>query len=115
MKDVEKDAKKLLRRLGADGTYLGFLFAAYGVAKVVEEPELLTHISKGLYVDLAAHFHVSTGSVERNIRTIRQLIWKKADREFLKEVFPNSQEKEPANAEFIRALAEYLGEGSGQE
>ncbi len=108
MKDAEKETKRLLRRLGADGTYLGFLFTAYGVAKVMEEPELLTHISKGLYVDLAAHFHVSTGSAERNIRTIRQLIWRRAEPELLREVFPGSPEKEPANAEFIRAIVEYL-------
>ncbi len=109
MKDMENEAKRLLRRLGIDGTYLGFLFTSYGIAKVAEDAELLTHISKGLYVDVAVRFHVSPGSVERNIRTIKQLAGRRGAPELLQEIFRGAKPEDLSNTEFIRALADYLG------
>ena len=108
MKDMERETKRLLRRLGIDGTYVGFLFTSFGVAKVVEDPELLTHISKGLYVEIASHLHVSPGSAERNIRTIKQLVGKRGEPEFLEEVFGGLRPEKLSNTEFIRALTNYL-------
>ena len=87
MTEVEKETQKLLRRLGANGSYKGFWFVSYGIVRVMDESELLTHVCKGLYVEVAVHFHVNVGCAERNIRTIKNLIWKNGDHELLNEIF----------------------------
>ncbi len=110
MTDVEKEAQKLLRRLGANGSYKGFWFTGYGIIKVMEESELLTHVCKGLYVEVAAHFHVNISCAERNIRTIKHLIWNNGDRELLNEIFGRELTEEPGNAAFIDALSAHVQE-----
>lgn len=107
MSNYEREAQRLLRSLGVNGSYKGFQFAAYGIEKVIENPELVTEVCKGLYVEVASHFQVSLGSAERNIRTLRNVIWKYGDRELLQKIFGNVEEI-PGNAVFIDVLAAYL-------
>lgn len=64
MEQYEKKTQKVLRQLGANGSYLGFYYIAFGIAKSIENPELLTYICKGLYAEIAEHFHVNTKNVE---------------------------------------------------
>ncbi len=110
MTEVEKETQKLLRRLGANGSYKGFWFVSYGIVRVMDESELLTHVCKGLYVEVAVHFHVNVGCAERNIRTIKNLIWKNGDHELLNEIFGRELEEEPSNASFIDALSAHVQE-----
>ena len=105
-----REAERLLRRLGANGSYMGFWFTVYGIAMVMREPELLTYMCKGLYEAVASHFNVSLQSAERNIRTIKKRIWKYGDEELLREIFGRSTKKSPKNAVFLDGLAAYLNE-----
>lgn len=52
----ERETCNLLRRLGVNNSYKGFRYTAYGVGRAIHDPELLTYISKGLYVDIASRF-----------------------------------------------------------
>lgn len=108
MKQYEKETQKLLRQLGVNGSYLGFRYVAYGVACNLENPELIIYICKGLYIEIAKHFHVNIDNVERNIRTVVKVIWNEGDRELLNEVFGMELTKKPKNAVFIDALSQYV-------
>ena len=107
MNTYEKETEILLRKLGVNRTYIGFKQVSYGVRLTIDNPFLLTHISKGLYVEIATYSHTTLYCVERNIRTIKELIWKKADKELLKDIFGNIDEI-PRNAEFMDDLAFYV-------
>ena len=107
MDTYEKETELLLRKLGVNGSYIGYSQISFGVKIVIENPLSLTHICKGLYVDIAIHFNTTPCCVERNIRTVRNLIWKKADRELLKNIFGDTDEL-PRNAEFMDDLAFYV-------
>ncbi|MFQ9516626.1 MAG: sporulation initiation factor Spo0A C-terminal domain-containing protein [Eubacterium sp.] len=108
MKQYEKETQKVLRQLGANGSYMGFSYTVYGVAKTIENPELIVYICKGLYIEIAQHFHVNIGSVERNIRTVVKTIWKHGDRELLDEIFGKELTVKPRNNMFIDALSQYI-------
>ena len=110
MTEIEKETQKLLRRLGANGSYKGFWFVSYGIVKLTDESDLLTHVCKGLYVEVASHFHVNVSCAERNIRTIKHLIWKDGDHELLNEIFGRELMEEPSNASFMDALSAHVQE-----
>ena len=106
--EFEREIKTLLRRLGANGSYLGFKYAVYGIQKTIENPDCILVISKDLYVDISFHYKTTIKSVERNIRTIRELIWDYGDRELLDEIFCRKLDKCPGNAAFLDGLAQYV-------
>ena len=80
MKIQQTKAEKLLRELGVNGSYVGFQYTAYGIIRTMEEPEMIVYVCKGLYVEIAAHFHTTRESAERNIRTVKNVIWKHGDK-----------------------------------
>lgn len=106
--NYEREAINLLRRLGVNNSYVGFRYTTYGIIRAIHNPDLLVYISKGLYVEIAARFHTSTGCVERDIRTVINIIWIHGDRELLNEIFDFTLEKKPRNGAFIDALAQYI-------
>ena len=104
----ERETGNLLRRLGVNNSYIGFRYTIYGVIRAIANPELLTYISKGLYVEIAARYQTSVGCVERNIRTIINTIWLHGDRNLLNQVFGFELAQKPRNGAFIDALAHYV-------
>ncbi len=108
--DLNREVEKLLRLLGVNGSYKGFAFVMYSIERVILEPELLTYVYKGLYGMVASHFGVSAESAERNIRTVKEVIWEYGDRELLYKIFGDKSKEVPGNAVFIDALAAYLME-----
>ena len=106
--NYERETSDILRRLGVNNSYVGFRYTLYGVSCIVQDPSLLIYISKGIYVEIAAHYQTSIGCVERNIRTIINTIWIHGNRELLNEIFNFNLEQKPRNGAFIDALAHYV-------
>ena len=104
----ERETSNLLRRLGVNNSYVGFRYTIYGVIRAIANPELLSYISKGLYVEIAVRYKTSVGCVERNIRTIINTIWLHGDRNLLDQVFGFELAQKPRNGAFIDALAHYV-------
>ena len=105
MNIYEKETENLLRKLGANGTYTGFRYISYGVMLIIDNPLLLTHICKGLYVEIAIHFNTNVYCVERNIRTVKELIFKK-QRYKIKRI----DNTRLSNSEFLDYLVVYISE-----
>jgi len=76
----------------------------------IHDSELLTYISKGLYVEIASRFQTSIGCVERDIRTVIKTIWEHGDKILLYEVFGFEIAQKPRNGTFIDAVAYYVVE-----
>jgi len=64
-----------LLSLGISMNYVGFWFCAYAIYLVMEDPGAITNITKSVYIPVAKHFGVSQANVERNIRTIIDVVW----------------------------------------
>lgn len=114
--DYEREAGKLLRRLGVGYSYAGFWYAAEAAGRAVREPWVLSGITKGAYVDIAFRHRVAVNCVERDIRTIRDVIWESGDRELLEELFRKYMKlrgplnERPGNTALIEAIARYIRE-----
>ena len=55
----ERETSDLLRRLGVNNSYVGFGYTIHGIISTIHDPHLLTYISRGLYVEIAAHYQTS--------------------------------------------------------
>lgn len=115
---VMKTAKKvehLIRRLGANGSYIGFHFTVSAVTKSIEDRRLLLYITKGVYLEVALENNTTVKCVERDIRTVIGVIWKYGDRELLNTVAGRELREKPNNREFIDMLARFVEEEAEPE
>lgn len=104
----ERKAAQILRKLGVNNSYIGFSYIAYGVTLNIHNPDLITYISKGLYVEIATKYHTTTGCVERDMRTVIHKIWNRGDRNLLNSIFGYELTQKPRNGEFIDAVSHYI-------
>lgn len=106
---VDIITERTLRLLGLNRSYKGFAFLEYGVKLVIEDPDILTYICKGFYVEVASHFNTSVNCAERNIRTIKELAWQNSNEASLKDIFGSLYGCDvPTNASFIDTLSCYV-------
>ena len=106
--NYEREASQLLRRLGANSSYVGFYYVTYGVSQNIQKPELITFITKGLYAEIAIKYQTTVGCVERDMRTVINTIWQHGNRELLEIIFERNLTRKPRNGEFIDALCNYI-------
>ena len=57
--------------------YKGCPYAAYAVALCAERPDLLLLVTKNLYPEVARQYRTTWQAVERNIRTVVGVVWKR--------------------------------------
>lgn len=107
--DVFYTTKQILRLLGTNDSYKGHAYLILAVVLVIENPDILTNICKGLYSEIACQFDTTIFCVERNIRTIKNHLWECEDKVLLNEIFGDLYCcKIPTNASFIDALSYYV-------
>lgn len=98
-----------LRLLGLNNTYVGLFYLIYGIDVAIKNPEVLTHVCKGLYIEIASRFHTSISCAERNIRTARKAVFKNGNKELLFDIFGHVDQSDlPNNASFIDTLSYYI-------
>ncbi len=78
----EGKTKNFLQYFGVGDTYLGFHFCAYGVKLAAEHPEWLHSVTKSIYPEVAKKFRTNCGCVERNIRTVAEVVWQRGGKEY---------------------------------
>ena len=104
----ERMAGNLLKQLGVSSLYQGFDYAVSGVMLVLEDRKRLTYITKGLYLDVARRHNTTWKCVERDIRTVVDVIWDNADVEILTEFCGGRLEARPKNRRFFEIFSRYL-------
>ena len=68
--------ERALRRLGITGNYRGYRQLAMALALVLEDEDRLYSIQREVYQVVAAELHCNPDTIERNIRTVLQRVWK---------------------------------------
>lgn len=111
----ERQIKHTLRMMGIIKPSKGYLAMIPAVKLAMEEPSRLSYITKEIYVNVAHAQKTSPLCVERNIRTLIDLIWGREDHEYLNKIFEITLEEKPTNKEFITALVNYLSEQTEDE
>ena len=100
----------LLYQLGATANYIGFFHTAYAVALCAEQPERLLGVTKGLYPEVAKAYKTNWKAVERNIRTVGDMIWHK-NRPLLEALARRHLTQRPRNTQLLAILTASLDSG----
>lgn len=99
--------RRLLLRLGATPRYIGFDYVVHAVSLSLGNSQYLLSVTKELYPDVARKYHTTLYSVERDIRTIINIIWKR-NPALLGQIAGYPLNKRPSVSEFIAILREYF-------
>ncbi len=100
----------LLYRLGVTANYTGFFHTAYALSLCVEQPERLLLVTKWLYPEVAKRYGTNWKAVERNIRTVSDIIWREG-RSLLEELARRPLSQKPRTTQLLAILAASLDTG----
>ena len=106
---LKRELTGLLMRLNCTSRYKGYHYLRHAAAAAWRGGALERSVTKRLYPETARHFGVSSGSVERAIRTLAEHIWKCGGAPLLEEVLGVSGVRQaPTNTELIALLVDQL-------
>lgn len=121
MKNTEKNSTNaiaehthihhVLLDLGVASHLIGYTYIVKSLELVLTDPNLLHHVTKGLYIDVAKKFGVKPANVERAIRHAISTTWTYGNMDFINSVFRNSVRPDkgaPTNTMFLSRLYYYL-------
>ncbi len=103
--------KSVLHQLGISKSYSGYDYILYAFELIEQDENVLTGITKILYIEIARKFHTSHICVERNIRKVIEVIWKnhESNHTLLLKIFGCIfVESKPSNKEFLELLYAYI-------
>lgn len=93
----------LLYSLGVSANYKGFFHTAYAVSLCMEQQDRLLLVTKWLYPDVAKKYGTNWKAVERNIRTVSTIAWKR-NRALLESLAQRPLGRHLCSTEFLAVL-----------
>lgn len=105
---MEKEIQKLLYRAGVLRTYVGYNYFVKAVLLVYENPSRLLNIGKTVYIPIAEEYNTDPRSVEKDIRTVRDVFMKNNGQVILKEIGYDIWNERPYPRELIEIFASHL-------
>ena len=100
-----------MKRLCITPNYNGYGYIKEAIKMALTTDKANRRVTKVIYPEIAAAHGVTTGSVERNMRTAIRIGWEKAHDKDKAEIFGNfaiRPDHYPTNSEFIFVAAEYI-------
>lgn len=109
---MDQKIQALLYSKGVFRHYKGYDYFVRSVHLVMEDPERLQHVYKELYLPIAIEYSKDVRTVEKNIRTIRDIFVKNGGNSLLAEMGggPFWHDKKPYPKEMIEIFAYYFKE-----
>ena len=97
---------RTLWQLGVTTNYRGFFYTTYAAQLCAEEPETLHFLTKWLYPQVAKRYHTNWKSVERNIRTVVDVAWRR-NPEMMCCMAGCGLKEKPPSGQFLSMLANW--------
>lgn len=111
---IMNDIHSELWALGITANYTGFFHASYAIFLAVTQPDCLLFVTKSLYPTVAKQHQTSATAVERNIRTVIDVVWNQCP-DALKRVAGYNMRKKPTISQFVSILAYRIAHGQSQQ
>lgn len=102
---------RLLYALGVSEKYTGFFYTVYAAEICMEQPDRLLFVTKWVYPDVARRYRTTCQAVERNIRTVRNVIWEES-RPLLEQMAGRPLKEKPGTAQLLSVLTAAAGQGA---
>ncbi len=109
---MSKKIQAILHSVGVYRYYCGYSYFTDAVLMAAEDPERLQSILKEIYLPIALKYHTTISNVEKNIRTVRDVIMRHGGGELLTDLTgcPCWRTQMPYPKELISLFAEYFTE-----
>ena len=108
---MEERIANLFLTVGIPAHIKGYQYLREAVKMVIDNPELMSRITKELYPGIAHRFGTTSSKVERAIRHAIEVAWNRGRIEALDEAFGRnvcSLDDKPTNGEFIALVSDRL-------
>lgn len=109
--DLEQDVTNMIHDIGVPAHIKGYQYLREAIMMSVNEPAMISSITKLLYPTIAKCFQTTPSRVERAIRHAIEVAWSRGRMETLDALFGytiNTGKGKPTNSEFIALIADKI-------
>lgn len=109
--NLTKEVTEILHELGLPAHIKGYYYLRESILLAVDDPNMLTSITKFLYPEIAHNNNSSPASVERAMRHAIEVAWRRGNIDILTQYFGYSisyLKGKPTNSQFISTIVDYL-------
>jgi two-component system, response regulator, stage 0 sporulation protein A len=109
--DIEAEITGIINGIGIPANVKGYTYLRKAIALSVNDPNLLSSMTRGLYPAIAERYNTTGSRVERAIRHAIDIAWSRGQLENMYDLFGYASTREktkPSNGEFIAMVADRL-------
>lgn len=109
--DLEQDVTDMIHEIGVPAHIKGYQYLREAIIMSVEDPAMISSITKILYPTIAKRFQTTPSRVERAIRHAIEVAWSRGRMETLDALFGytiNTGKGKPTNSEFIALISDKI-------
>ncbi len=109
--DLEQDVTNMIHEIGVPAHIKGYQYLREAIMMSVEDPSMISSITKILYPTIAKRFQTTPSRVERAIRHAIEVAWSRGRMETLDAMFGytiDTGKGKPTNSEFIALIADRI-------
>ena len=109
--DLEQDVTNMIHDIGVPAHIKGYQYLRDAIMMSVEDPAMISSITKILYPTIAKRFQTTPSRVERAIRHAIEVAWSRGRMETLDGLFGytiDTGKGKPTNSEFIALIADKI-------
>lgn len=111
IRDLEQDVTDMIHEIGVPAHIKGYQYLREAIMMSVEDPGMISSITKILYPTIAKRFQTTPSRVERAIRHAIEVAWSRGKMETLDAMFGytiDTGKGKPTNSEFIALIADRI-------
>lgn len=109
--DLECEVSEILHTMGVPAHIKGYSLLRQAIIMVINEPEVITLVTKRLYPELAAMNKTTASRVERAIRHAIEVAWDRGNVEVMNDYFGytiSNMRGKPTNSEFVAMISDRM-------
>ena len=110
-RDLEQDVTNMIHEIGVPAHIKGYQYLREAIMMAVDDPVMISSITKILYPTIAKRFQTTPSRVERAIRHAIEVAWSRGRMETLDSLFGytiDTSKGKPTNSEFIALIADRI-------
>ena len=110
-RNLEQDVTDMIHEIGVPAHIKGYQYLREAIMMSVEDPGMISSITKILYPTIAKRFQTAPSRVERAIRHAIEVAWSRGRMETLDAMFGytiDTGKGKPTNSEFIALIADRI-------
>lgn len=111
MRNLEQDVTNMIHEIGVPAHIKGYQYLREAIMMSVDDPSMISSITKILYPTIAKRFQTTPSRVERAIRHAIEVAWSRGKMETLDALFGytiDTGKGKPTNSEFIALIADRI-------